>query len=385
MSLVSVSAVQATAAPAAFDTVIDVRSPAEFAHDHLPGALNWPVLDDEQRRIVGTLYKQVSPLQARKVGAAMVARNIAGYLEQGVADQPRDWRPLVYCWRGGQRSGSLAWFLSQIGFRSAQLQGGYKAFRALVREELHSAPLRFRFHVLCGRTGSAKTRLLQALTGAGAQTLDLEALAGHRGSVLGALPGSAQPSQKRFDTLCWQALRGFDAARPVYVEGESRRIGALRVPEALIAQLREHGQCIHVELPWAQRLQLLLREYGHFAGDAEGFCRLLDTLVELRGRERVKAWQAQARAGQWAEVFGALMREHYDPLYERSLRSSYRQLDQALPLALPDIADTTLQRAARQLLQREAHEPRSQRGAALPRAAGEAEPPDALDACGQAG
>ena len=307
MSLVQIDAVQASAAPLRYDTVIDVRSPAEFAEDHLPGAVNWPVLDDAQRRIVGTLYVQVSPLQARKVGAAMVARNIAAHLERWVGDQPRDWQPLVYCWRGGQRSGTLAWFLSQIGFRTAQLQGGYKAFRALVRGELQTLPQRFRFQVVCGRTGSAKTRLLQALAteGAqvhalaeqGAQTLDLEGLAGHRGSVLGALPGQPQPSQKRFDTLCWHTLRGFDAARPVYVESESRKIGALRVSEPLLVQLREHGQCIHVELPWAARLELLLHEYAHFGADAEGFCRLLDRLVDLRGRDQHHAIAAHDPRG----------------------------------------------------------------------------------------
>ena len=352
MSLVQIDAAQATAAPARYDSVIDVRSPAEFAEDHLPGAVNWPVLDDEQRRIVGTLYQQVSALQARKVGAAMVARNIAAHLERWVAEQPRDWQPLVYCWRGGQRSGTLGWFLSQIGFRTAQLQGGYKAFRALVRNELQTLPQRFAFHVVCGRTGSGKTRLLHALAGEGAQVLDLEALAGHRGSVLGALPGEKQPSQKRFDTLCWHALRALDEARPVYVESESRKIGALRVPESLIAQLREHGQCIHVELPSAARLELLLHEYGHFCADAEGFCRLLDPLIELRGRDSVKVWQDQARAGLWPEVFGALMQQHYDPLYERSLRGSYRRFGQAQALALPDAQATTLQQAARQLIAR---------------------------------
>jgi len=350
MSLSSVAAGEAAAGAGRFDSVIDVRSPAEFAEDHLPGAVNWPVLDDEQRRIVGTLYKQVSVLQARKVGAAMVARNIADHLDRWVADKPREWRPLVYCWRGGQRSGSLGWFLSQIGFRTARLQGGYKAFRALVRDELQTLPRRHRWQVLCGRTGSAKTRLLHALAEQGAQTLDLEGLAGHRGSVLGGLPGQAQPSQKRFDTLCWQALRGFDAARPVFVEGESRKIGALRVPEALIEQLREQAQCIHVELAPAARLQLLLREYGHFAADAESFCRLLEGLVELRGRDTVKTWQAQARAGQWAEVFAALTRLHYDPLYERSLRNSYRQLPQATRLPLGDADAATLRDAALQLM-----------------------------------
>jgi tRNA 2-selenouridine synthase len=345
-----VGAAEVAADAGRFDVLIDVRSPAEFAEDHLPGAVNWPVLDDEQRRIVGTLYKQVSPLQARKVGAAMVARRIADHLDRWVADRPREWLPLVYCWRGGQRSGSLAWFLGQIGFRTAQLQGGYKAFRAVVRTELETLPQRHRYQVLCGRTGSGKTRLLHALAAQGAQTLDLEGLAGHRGSVLGAVPGCAQPSQKHFDTRVWQALKSFDPARPVFVEGESRKIGALRVPEALIGQLREQGHCLHVELDQAARLQLLLQEYGHFAADTEGFCKLLDGLVELRGRSTVTAWQDLARAGQWAEVFGALMESHYDPLYERSLRSSYHQLPQATAVKLPDAEPPTLQAAARRIV-----------------------------------
>lgn len=349
MSLVVVSAAEVAGDTGRFDALIDVRSPAEYAEDHLPGALNWPVLDDEQRRIVGTLYKQASPLQARKVGAAMVARNIAGHIDLWLADKPREWLPLVYCWRGGQRSGSLGWFLGQIGFRTAQLQGGYKAFRAAVRTDLLTLPQRFRYQVLCGRTGSGKTRLLHALAAQGAQTLDLEGLAGHRGSVLGAVPGCPQPSQKGFDSLVWQALKGFDPARPVFVEGESRKIGTLRVPEALIEQLREHGHCLHVELDKAARLRLLLQEYGHFAADTEGFCKLLDGLVVLRGRETVKTWQELARSGRWAEVFAALMASHYDPLYERSFRSSYRQLPHATAVRLPDAEPGTLLAAAGRL------------------------------------
>lgn len=270
------------------------------------------------------------------------------HLERWMADPPREWLPLV-CWRGGQRSGSLAWFLGQIGFRSAQLQGGYKAFRAVVRTGLQTLPANFEYRVLCGRTGSGKTRLLQALAAQGAQALDLEGLAGHRGSLLGAVPGIAQPSQKRFDTLCWQALKAFDPAQPVYVESESRRIGALRVPEALIAQFREQGRCLRIELDPGARLRLLLQDYGHSA-DTEAFCRQLNGLVELRGREAVQGWQALARAGRWAEVFAALMQQHYDPLYERSLRSSFRQLPQAELLPLPDAEPATLQDAARRLV-----------------------------------
>lgn len=350
MSLALVTAAELAAAPSRFDAVIDVRSPAEFAEDHLPGAINWPVLDDEQRRIVGTLYKQVSALEARKHGAALAARNIASHIERELRDKPREWQPLVYCWRGGQRSGSLGWFLSQIGFRCAQLGGGYKAWRALVREDLQTLPRRCRYRVLCGRTGSGKTRLLQALALEGAQVLDLEGLAKHRGSVLGSVPGQSQPSQKRFDSLVWRSLKGFDPQRPVFVESESRKIGALRVPEALIQTMREHGQCIDIELDAAARSRLLLQDYAHFSDDAEAFCSLLDGLVELRGRDMVEAWQAQARSGDWAQVFSSLMRQHYDPLYERSLRQSYPQLAEAERLHLADAEAATLRNEARRLL-----------------------------------
>ncbi|MDP3085273.1 MAG: tRNA 2-selenouridine(34) synthase MnmH [Rubrivivax sp.] len=339
-------AAEATAALAQFDAVIDARSPAEFAEDHLPGAVNWPVLDDDERRIVGTLYVQDSALAARKLGAALAARRIADHLDRWMADKPREWRPLVYCWRGGQRSGSLAWFLSQIGFRTTQLGGGYKGFRAVVRGELESLPTGLGFSVLCGRTGSGKTRLLQALAARGAQVLDLEGLACHRGSILGAVPGQPQPTQKRFDTLLWERLQRFDPARPVFVESESARIGALRVPEALLQRMRASGRCLRVQLDDAARVQLLLQEYGFFAGEAERFCQLLEGLVELRGHALVATWQALARADRWAEVFAALMHEHYDPLYERSMQRSYPQLAAADIVALNDGGDADMARAA---------------------------------------
>lgn len=332
-----------------FDNIIDVRSPAEFAEDHLPGALNWPVLDNEERRIVGTLYKE-SPFEARKLGAALVGRNIARHLDERVRDKPKHWKPLVYCWRGGQRSGAMNWFLGQIGFRSRQLQGGYKAYRERVRADLDELPLALDLQVLCGRTGSGKTRLLQALAGEGAQVLDLEGAARHRGSVLGALPEQPQPSQKAFDSELWGQLRALDTARPVYVESESRKIGQLRVPEALHRRMREQGRCLWIEMPEPARVQLLLQDYAHFTATPEAFCRLLDGLVELRGRETVRRWQAQALAGEWAQVFAALMREHYDPGYERSLQGHYRLLPQALNLPLASGEPVDLLATARQLL-----------------------------------
>ena len=349
MSLTRVSAEDAAAALDGFDAVIDARSESEYAQDHLPGAVNWPVLRDDERRIVGTEYRQVSDFEARKTGAAMVARNIAAHLEQEALDKPREWRPLVYCWRGGKRSGTLAWFLDQIGFRCHVLEGGYKAFRRTVVEQLDLLPPRLELRVVCGRTGSGKTRLLQALAAAGAQVLDLEELARHRGSVLGLLPGEQQPTQKAFETRAWDRLRRFDATQPVWVESESRRIGRLRVPEALIERMRRDAACVHIEMPDAARVQLLLEDYAFFADDPALFCRLLDGLIELRGRETVQAWQALARSGRWAEVYSELMRQHYDPMYLKSMARNFAGFERAEIVSLANGSPAMLAASARRL------------------------------------
>lgn len=332
-----------------FGTVIDVRSPSEFAEDHLPGAVNWPVLDDEQRRIVGTMYRQ-DPFEARKIGAALVARNIADHLDTHRSLMVKHWRPLVYCWRGGQRSGSMNLILNQIGFKSLQLVGGYKAFRGEVRTVLESLPPRFDFVVLCGRTGSGKTRLLRALADAGEQVLDLEALARHRGSVLGAWPDQPQPGQKAFDTALWQTLLALDPSRPVFVESESRKVGAVQLPDALHFGLRERGRCVWVDMADAGRAQLLLEDYAHFVAQPEAFVELIDSLVALRGRERVRRWQDMARGGQWSELIVELMRDHYDPGYERSLTNNFPQLAAAPRVELLDGGEVEMARGAQALI-----------------------------------
>ena len=350
MTIQVVDAAQALAQFEAFSTVIDARSPGEYAEDHLPGAVNWPVLDDDERKRVGIEYKQISAFEAQKRGAALVARNIARHIERNVMDQPKSWRPLVYCWRGGKRSGSLAWFLDQMGFRTHVLGGGYKAFRSAVISALAELPPRLEFRVVCGRTGSGKTRLLAALREAGAQVLDLEDLASHRGSVLGTLPGRPQPSQKAFETALWDALRRFDAAHPVFVESESRKIGNLRLPEALILRMREQGACVRVEMPDAGRLALLLEDYRFLVEDPEILCRLLEALVALRGRDTVRAWQAQVRAGDVPAVFVALMHQHYDPGYLRSMQSNFAGFASARMLNLTDAGPASMQAAAASLL-----------------------------------
>ena len=348
MSLRRITATDAIAQLAGFSAVIDARSESEHAEDSLPGAVNWPVLNDAQRADIGTQYKQASPFDARKRGAVMAARNIASHVETHAADLPRSWKPLVYCWRGGQRSGSLALVLGEIGFQVQVLEGGYREFRRAVLAELETLPAQFSFRVLCGRTGSAKSRLLQALAARGEQVLDLEGLACHRGSVLGPEPGRPQPSQKAFETQVWQALRGYDPARPVYVEGESRTIGRLRVPEQLMVAVRG-AACLQVQMPLAARVQFLLQDYAHFVTDTESFCARLAALRELRGAAVVEAWQARARSGQAGELAGVvqeLLTLHYDPVYERSMQRNFSHYGQALAVPLEDGDATTLQAAA---------------------------------------
>ena len=224
--------------PGGFSTIIDARSEDEFALDHLPGAVNWPSLNNEERIVIGTMYKQVNAFEAQKHGSALVAANIARHIQREVLPLPRTWQPLIYCWRGGKRSGSLALVLGQIGFKVSIIEGGYKAFRSALVEALPHLAQGLSWRVICGPTGSGKTRLLHCLQQQGAQVLDLEGLAHHRSSVLGLIPGEPQPSQKHFDTLLWDALRNMDPARPVYVESESKKVGNLAVPESLILAMR---------------------------------------------------------------------------------------------------------------------------------------------------
>ena len=319
---------------------IDVRSPSEFALDHVPGAANHPVLDDGERARIGTMYAG-SPFTARKLGAALVARNIATMLETAFIDRPREWRPLVYCWRGGQRSRSLVQVLNEIGWRAVQLEGGYRAYRRHVVAELAIRPWRFDFVVICGLTGSGKSRLLGALRAAGAQVLDLEAIARHRGSLLGDLPDDAQPSQKWFESQLADALAGLDPARPVYVESESRRIGSVQMPDALLARMRD-GRVVSLESPLAQRVALLKEEYAHFLVAPGLLADRLQRLTELHGKAVTARWSAMASAGDWDALIGELLAAHYDPIYARSLERNFPAARQALRVAAEDLSGAGL-------------------------------------------
>jgi tRNA 2-selenouridine synthase len=332
-----------------FDSVIDARSEDEYALDHLSGAINWPTLDNAERVEIGTMYKQVNAFEAKKRGAAIAARNISAHIEREVIDKPRDWMPLVYCWRGGNRSGSLTTILGAIGFHVTLIEGGYKAWRAALVEDLPRLAQRLQYRVVCGPTGSGKTRLLQALATRGAQVLDLEALANHRSSVLGHIPGVAQPSQKRFDSLVWEALRHFDPTRVVYVEAESKKVGNVRVADALINAMRA-SPCLDLQLPDEQRVMLLLEDYEFFVKDPLHFCQRLDALGELRGREMVQTWQRQAMAGEIPAVVLALLQQHYDPMYAASIQRNFKQYTQAERAVLLDRSGQALEQLAHTLI-----------------------------------
>jgi tRNA 2-selenouridine synthase len=333
----------------AFDEVIDVRSPAEFAHDHVPEAVNCPVLDDAERAQVGTLYKRVSPFDAKKIGAALVSKNIARHIDERFRGRDRGWRPLVYCWRGGQRSAAMAHVLRQVGWDAATLEGGYRAYRREVMAQLDTTPQAFRFQVVCGATGSGKSRLLAALAAQGVQVLDLERLARHRGSLLGELPGDPQPSQKMFDSLVWSALKLLDPARSVFVEAESKKIGQLQVPARLLARMRE-GECLRLEVAVAERVRFLIEEYRHFLEEPAALKEKLRCLTSRYGHAVIVRWIAQTDSGAWSELVADLLVTHYDPSYLRAAKQNYLHYDEARRLTLARLDETGIAHAAAELL-----------------------------------
>lgn len=300
-----------------FDEVIDVRSPSEFAEDHVPGAVNLPVLDDTERAQVGTVYTRESRFLARRMGAALVARNAARHLEGYLANKPAGYRPLVYCWRGGQRSGSFALILGQIGWQVGVIAGGWRAYRQLVATSLYDTPFPAPMFVLDGNTGTAKTAVLHEVAALGGQVIDLEGLAQHRGSIFGQAVGAKQPSQKTFESALAMAMARLDPARPVLVEAESNRIGSLRLPPALWQAMRTAPRLV-IEAPLAARAQWLASAYTDLTLDPVQLQARIAALAPYQPRERIADWQAMALAGDYRALAAALMALHYDPRYARS-------------------------------------------------------------------
>lgn len=324
-----------------YDDIIDVRSPAEYAEDHLPGAISLPVLDDDERARVGTIYKQVSPFDARKLGAALVAQNAARHLQGPLADRPGGWRPLVYCWRGGQRSGSFATILSQIGWRVDLVKGGYKSWRGLVVKAVYDDPVPSPVIVLDGNTGSAKTEILNRLPALGVQEIDLEGLANHRGSLFGAM--GPQPSQKAFEGRLALALAGLDPSRPVVVEAESSKVGECRLPPRLWRAMVDAPR-LSIDAPRPARADYLVRAYGDVVADPDRLAGVLARLRHAHPTDRIADWLRLAQGGQFCALADALMEHHYDPRYARHRA---RMAVPVTSLAAPMLDDAGIDAVAR--------------------------------------
>ena len=333
--------------PEAYDLVIDVRAPVEFAEDHIVGAVNMPVLSDTEREEIGTLYKQVSPFAARKRGAALVSQNIAQHLQTALQDYPTDFSPLIHCWRGGQRSRAFAHILSEVGWRCHLLEGGYKAYRRNILDRLDTDFVGLSLIIIAGRTGSAKTDILGEIAKKGGQILDLEGLAHHRGSLLGRWPDSPQPTQRFFESSLIDKVRQFNLSKPVYVESESSRIGNLQLPSCLW-KLMTNSPMITIEAPIAARAQYLLAGYHHLLTDKSDMVRLIKGMRHRHGAAITQNWQDLFDAEDWLELAKSLLADHYDPAYdssvgrhEREQRATLIQKDCA-PQSIAQTADAIL-------------------------------------------
>jgi tRNA 2-selenouridine synthase len=320
-----------------YDMIIDVRSPAEFAEDHVPGAVNLPVLDNEERATVGTIYVQESRFLARRVGAAIVARNISRHLETALADKAADFKPLIYCWRGGQRSNSMATVLAQVGWRTIVLTGGYKTYRRWAQKRLYDDALGLKLVLLDGGTGSGKTAILNRVAALGVQTIDLEALAQHRGSLFGAM-AEPQPAQKWFESSLLHLLDGMDGKRPVLVEAESSKVGDRTLPPTLWQAMMSAPR-IELSAPLAARAGYLVRTYPEIIADRPLLESVLAKLAVYPGRKRLAAWSELADAGQFHELVSEVVERHYDPSYERSSRRDQREKLATIELGSLDDAD----------------------------------------------
>lgn len=332
-----------------FTDIIDVRSPSEFALDHIPGAINCPVLTDEERVQVGTLY-QSSPFEARKLGAALISANMAYWLQSKFNQYNKSWRPLIYCWRGGMRSSAAVTILSQVGWPVHQLVGGYKAYRQFILQQLDNLPQTLHLIVVCGPTGSGKSRFLQALSRAEAQVLDLEALAVHRGSVLGLRPGDQQPSQRYFDTCLWHQLQTFSPKQVVYVEAESRRIGSVSLPDSLYQHMHA-SECLQINVEMQERVKFLCEDYHFYLQQPEHLIKQLSCLSQVRSKQELEHWFSLIENGQFNELVTDLLSRHYDPLYWRSMHKHYLQLNQAQELTLSSLDIAQLDKVAHTLMQ----------------------------------
>lgn len=291
---------------------MDVRSPGEYARGHIPGAVNVPLFEDNERAVVGTLYKQQGRDAAVLEGLRIVGPMLAGIVERAGTIAPQR-RIAVHCWRGGERSASVAWLLNKAGFTEViTLKGGYKAFRNHVLDSFNDVP---ELRIVGGYTGTGKTETLRHLRALGEQMVDLEALAHHKGSSFGMLGEEPQPTQEHFENLLWDALRRIDVTRPLWLEDESRRIGSVVLPEKLYDALRT-STVFFADMPKQERVERLVADYGTFP--KEDLAAALRRITKRIGPQHARTALEALEHGDMATV-ARITLDYYDKTYAYGL------------------------------------------------------------------
>lgn len=298
--------------------LLDVRSPAEYEHAHIPGAKSLPLFDNEQRAIVGTTYKKQSREDAIKIALPFFGDKMLRMVETvekwcATFEKEQGFKPAVFvhCWRGGMRSAAVAWLLDLYGFKVIQLNGGYKAYRNWVIEK-YAQP--YHLKVLGGYTGSGKTETLQALATTGLAVVDLEGLAKHKGSAFGAIGQGIQPSQEMFENLLATSLLEQEKkGSTIWVEDESQRIGTVMIPAAFFAQIK-NSTCYFMRIPFEERLSFIVQQYGGFA--KEDLIEATHRIQKRLGGLETKNAVAYIVAEEISNAFSILLK-YYDKWYDK--------------------------------------------------------------------
>jgi len=308
-----------------FDTIIDVRSPLEFAEDHIVGAINCPVLSDLERQKVGTIYKKESSFKAKIIGSSLTAKNIAFHIENKFMEKKGSWQPLIYCWRGGQRSKAFSLVLSEVGWRTNQLKGGYKEYRNQVINFLDNIGPKLKITLISGKTGSAKTKILKSIENEGGQILDLEGLANHKGSLLGKIPDLIQPSQKFFESLIFNKIQNLNLKDKIYIEAESSKIGNIHIPKSIWKKMIKSPR-IEISANVELRAKFLVSDYDYMCNNPTLINPIIKGLKNRLSKELFDEWTNLIERKKWFDLTKSFLENHYDPSYSSNTIKNDRKV-----------------------------------------------------------
>lgn len=314
--------------------VIDVRSPSEYALGHIPDSFNLPLFDDHERAIVGTLYIQESREKSVLKGLEIVGPKLKDFVVRAKEIVP-DNEILIYCWRGGMRSNSMAWLLKTAGFKTHVLEGGYKSYRRFIREEIAKEK---NIIILSGNTGSGKTDILHALSSLGEQIFDLENIAHHKGSVFGSFGQEAQPTNEQFENIIFEKWQTFDINKPIWIEDESHAIGSVQIPEPLFTQML-NASIIKINVPLDIRIKRLVNEYSHFK--KEDLSNALIKIQKRLGGDNLKTALESIENNDFGKVADIAL-HYYDKAYKTQLEKRNQSKITELNVPVDDSYETAI-------------------------------------------